>query len=292
MARFPEMKTWLTTEVQLAADGTYVHVLGKELDAAQRPAHLPRIRAIVSRAHDDARARLRRLATGSLDPLPGTAKSDAVDGYPQRLHIQTLKGYFGEILAGLAAEHLHSSDEQRWEVPAHLFRFHLVEFQQLAVMAQTGDGAGIRPGRTGDDCLAFRRDVNGRILAALFCEAKCTADHDADLINKAHEQSSRPNPVPVDLLQLIEVLEDSSDPTAPQWIEGIRQLFWGRPAEGYERQDQITYVAGREPKKAGSKCWIPFDKPHEKYTGGRPLHVFELHLDDVESLIRDVYEVK
>lgn len=290
MTRFPEIRTWLTIDVQRASSGKYEHCLAREQGQQSRTGVLPRLRTVVSKAHDDARQRLRRLATGSLDPLGEASGFDAAEGYPERLHIQTLKGYFGEILAGLAAEHLHS-DSGEWEVPAHLFRFHLVEFQQLAMMAQTGAPAALRPGRTGEDCLAFRRNPDGWIIATLFCEAKCTADHDASMINKAHEQSSLSNLIPVDLLQLIAVLEESTDPAAAQWVEGLRRLLLKGPPEGYERRDQVTYVAGRKPAQKGRTSWIPPNKPHQKYTGGRRLHVFELHLDDVEDLINNVYEV-
>ncbi len=254
---------------------------------------MPQLRVLISNAHEDARLRLRRLASGSLDPLAEPDERDPADGYPQRLHIQTLKGYFGEILAGAAAENLHPFGIKDWEVPAYLFRFHLVEFQQLDMMDQTGADAELRPGRTGDDCLAFSRDADGNIVAVLFCEAKCTADHDAGLIADAHEKSSLPNLLPVDLLQVIDVLEDSADAAAARWVDALRRFYFKGPNPGsdYERFDQITYICGRSPVRPGLKSWISSDKPHVKYTATRRLHVAEIHLSDVEALIKDAYGV-
>ncbi len=289
MSSFPEIKSWLTVTVQTDAGGRYQHALGQE-NGAKRSTVLPRLQVLVSSAHEDARNRLRRLANGSLDPLGAPSPKDPADGYPERLHIQTLKGYFGEIVAGAVAENLCPFGKE-WKVPAYLFRFHLVEFQQLAMMNQTGASAKLRPGRTGDDCLAFLRDSNGDIVAVLFCEAKCTSDHDSGLIGDAHEKSSLPNLLPVDLLQVIEVLEDSTDPAAAGWVEALRSLNLKgpTPAAPYERFDQVTYVCGQKPVRV--KTWIPSGNPRPMYAGGRRLHVAEIQLSDVEELVKKVYGV-
>jgi hypothetical protein len=291
MSKFSGITSWLTVTVQTDAAERYQHALAEE-NGADRSTILPGLQVLVSSAHEDARKRLRLLANGSLDPLGAPGSKDPADGYPQRLHIQTLKGYFGEILAGAVAENLNPFGIKDWEVPAYLFRYHLVEFQQLALMIQTGADAKLRPGRTGDDCLAFRRDKSGDIVAVLFCEAKCTADHDAGLIGDAHEKSSLPNLLPVDLLQIIEVLEDSSEAGAKSWVNALRSLYFKgpNPAAPYERFDQVTYVCGRKPA-SGGKSWIPSGKPHAKYTGGRRLHVAEIQISEVEELIKKVYGV-
>jgi hypothetical protein len=291
MSRFSEITSWLTVTVQTDAGGRYQHALGQE-NGANRSTILPALQVLVSGAHEDARKRLRRLASGSLDPLSAPGPKDPADGYPERLHIQTLKGCFGEILAGAVAEDLKPFGIEAWEVPAFLFRYHLVEFQQLAMMNQTGAGAKLRPGRTGDDCLAFLRDSKGDIVAVLFCEAKCTADHDAGLIGEAHEKLSLPNLLPVDLLQLIEVLGDSTEAGAKDWVNALRSLYFKgpNPAAPYERFDQVTYVCGRKPVRGG-KSWIPSTTPHDKYTGGRRLHVAEIQISEVEELVKKVYGV-
>jgi hypothetical protein len=292
MGTFPQMSTWLSVVKQRSGDGRYEHALARENQAA-RAAALPRLKLLVDRAHDDARTRLRNLAGLSLDPLGEEKVVDAANGYPEQLHIQTLKGYFGEVMAGLAAENLHPFEHDDWEVPVHLFRYHLVEFQQLDLMHQTGDDAKLRPGRTGDDCLAFRRNGSGDVIAVLFCEAKCTKDHDAGLIADAHEKSSLANLLPVDLLQVIEVLRDSKDAKAERWIDALRKLYLkgSHPGAGCERVDQITYVCGQQPVLKGKITWISTDKPHVKYTAGRRLHVAELQLSTIEELVKSAYGV-
>lgn len=292
MTKFPEISAWLEIDVQTSTTGRYEHVLGRE-NRANRDASLTILKSIVSEAHDDARRRLRSLVGDSLDPLGETDCRDPADGYPEKLHMQTLKGYFGEVFAAVVAENLSPFGHSDWEVPAHLFRFHLVEFQQLDLMYQTGDEANLRPGRTGDDCLAFRRNDCGDIVASLFCEAKCTKLHRSKLIDEAHEKSSLPNSLPVDLVQLIEVLSESSVEGAADWVNALRKLYWSRPKPvgGYERLDQVTYICGKRPKKQAKETWIPTDKPHAKYTAARRLHVAEIQLRDVEELIKQVYGV-
>ena len=65
---------------------------------------------------------LRRLASGSLDPLTLKSLTNEIlrIPYPQRLHIQTLKGYFWrDKLAGAAAENLHPFGIKDWGLPAY-----------------------------------------------------------------------------------------------------------------------------------------------------------------------------
>lgn len=292
MATFPEISTWLTVDLKRSKDGKYEHVLGRE-DAEARPQIIPVLKEVIAAAHEDARRRLRALAGPSLDPLGEDSARDPAEGYPQKFRMKTLKGYFGEVMAGLIAENLGAFGHDGWEVPAYLFRFHLVEFQQLDFMAQTGEEAKTRPGRTGDDCLAFRRDDNGNIVAALLCEAKCTASHNSTLIAKAHKTSSYRNLRPVDLLQLIEILLDAEGEEAKRWVRALRQLYHRDPKSGvaYERLDQITYVCGSRPKQKGRNCWICTDKPHAHYTARRRLQVAEIHLDGVEELIKEAYVI-
>jgi hypothetical protein len=197
-----------------------------------------------------------------------------------------LKGYFGEVLAFMLAESYAPCRLSDWEVPCFLFRFHMVAFQQLELASMGGAIAAAFPGRTGDDALAFRRDSRGRILAVLCCEAKCTSDHDSSQIAEAHQKVSQPGPV--DILQLIEVLQDSSDPASSNWIIALRhfreQLITGQ----FERKNLVCYVCGRRPVR--SPTWIPKTSPHAAYTSRhQSLEAIEVHLENVDATIAAVY---
>lgn len=236
------------------------------------------------RAHDDAVRRLQRLIGLSLHPAG--VDPAAPNGYPHGLPLGTLQGSFGEIIAGMCAEHGSPSGYDDWEVPAFLLRTHLVAFQQLERSGQTDDLPNAIPGRTGDDCLAFRRTEDMQIVAVLYCEAKCTLDHDSALISSAHGRAASSI---VDLLQIIEVLQLGETPEATRWIDALRilrlQLF-SEPTR-ISRHDAVVYVHKRGPVR--NQTWIPTDQPHQNYTAGRPLDSFEIQLSDVSSRISAVY---
>lgn len=175
--------------------------------------------------------------------------------------------------------------ESNWQVPAFLFRFHLVAFQQLEAYRQTNNLPSIAPGRTGDDCVAFQLDSQGRIVRYLYCEAKCTTDHDTHLIDEAHEKVSKA--VPVDLPRFIEILAERSDPVSARWCEALQQLWLSGTGNQCERLDLVSYVCGRAPVQ--KPAWISVDKPHARYVANRRLETVEVHLTDIESLVKSVY---
>lgn len=279
-------KTCLLPEISWSSDRRYRHQLIKARVERHRR-FLNILRQICEQAHADFIRHFRSLAGISLDPL-GEIPNDPCEGYPEQLNHRTLMGYFGEVFAGIIAEHFSPLGESGWEVPLHLFRFHLEAFHQLQTINQSGAEAGIIPGRRGDDCLAFKRNRDGQITHSLMCEAKCTADHDSGAINEAHQKLSSRPPKPVDLLQLVAALKDYSDEDSRQWAESLLQLFLDRPIKDYETCDMVSYVCGRAPIRSTS--WMPTDTPHSSYTGPRRLESVEVQLSDINQLVKEVYK--
>ncbi len=267
----------------LADLGGYRHVRLIE-DVAGRPPGLEALARLVERAHEDAKTYLEDLLAIPLDPL---GEDDVADAYPDALNTLTLQGYLGEILAGVVAENYGPHDVE-WEVPAFLFRFSNAALEGLDRRLQVGGEATRTPGRTGDDCFAFLRDPNGRIVAWLNCEAKCSSDHNAGLIREGHAQLSRAQVRPVSAYQLIDVLRDSELPDADAWIAALR-LFRrdAMRAEPPERADMLVYVCGRAPVQRES--WIPCEAPHDAYRGGRPLEAVEVHFSAFDDVLTTVY---
>jgi hypothetical protein len=149
-------------------------------EPAIRAAGLAALGALTAEAHRDARERLERLMGISLDPLQGVPPDWRP--YPDGLHTSALRGYMGEVLAGVVAEN-HQQHGQPWVVPAFLFRGHQAAYQELERRRQLGGPARPIPGRTGDDALAFQIDEDGGRHRLVMGKAKCTHDHDAGLIN-------------------------------------------------------------------------------------------------------------
>lgn len=286
------MSCWVSTElvawlkVSATGAGEYSHLLLAE-EPPRRDDGLRALAELVREAHRDARERLEDLTSRSLDPLdpsrPATQPS-----YPDSLETTTLQGYLGEVVAGLVAEN-YSPHNRRWRVPAFLFRGHFSAFQALERARQRGVAVAATPGRTGDDALAFELDDDGAIASWLYGEAKCTAGHDAGLISDGHLKLSAPDWLPIDLAQLIEVVERQPTIEARNWAHALRALNFVSESDAPQRFDMLVYVCGRKPIQAGRDAWMSTGAAHESYTGGKPLAAVEVHLDDFVTVIATVY---
>jgi hypothetical protein len=290
------LTNWLKDELTPSQDNRYRHRRLEE-QLPHRTDVIEELKALINEAHEDARNYLRRIhgLENTLDPLgeeltPGTG-CFIIDEYPRRLPIDTLKGYFGEIFAGVIAENFDPLGED-WIVPAFLFRYHTLAFDLLDQMRQGAKTSERLVGRHGDDCLAFQRDENGRIVQSLACEAKCTPDHQKGMVDEAHIKASSEVLVPTSVSQVIAVLQHyaESNADAATWVDALRQLLTvttGTP--GYERCDLVSYICGLPPVQTTTEV-IPISAPHKNYTGSRRLEAVEVHLHDVEGLIEQIYD--
>lgn len=281
-----KISTWLQyTLVGTNRNKSYRHTLLKE-DQSHHCEVIQELRQYVQDAHEDARRHFMSLAYDSLNPFEEQAEDDPIKGYPEKLHLQTLKGYFGEIFVAIVAQYFSPLEVANWEVPAFLFGLHRVAFQHIETINKTGGEVKHQPGRTGDDCLAFQRDSSGKIIRVLYCEAKCTADHDSDMISDAYEKVDQS--VPVDFSAYMEVLKERSGASAKQWVDAIRKV-WLEKKPSYERCDLVSYVCGRHPKR--KITWHLESEPYKNYKAKRRLEGVETHLYNVDSLIREVYSI-
>lgn len=289
-AHLTKISDWLKKSIFESAEKKYRYRLLEE-NLEHRDEMIKELQVLVQEAHEDFRQHIRNLLGYSLDPLGEPCTTYPLDDYPRCWPLKTLKGYFGEIFAGVIAEHLNPFN-QDWEIPTFPFRVHTSEFHQLEMWRQTGEEPRTRPGRFGDDFLAFQRNDSGKIVRSLVCEAKCTYRHNKKLIEDAHEKASSKNIVPLDYLKLVEILKDyeDQDSRAHEWVEALRQLqFITKDSPGYERNDLVSYICGLPPTRATTET-IPQDQPHAMYTGGRWLEAVETRLYDVDGLVEAVYQ--
>jgi hypothetical protein len=265
-------------------DRRYRHRLIK-LVKNKRNELISELKTYIQKAHQDAKDCLRKSSV-SLDPLGDTETDYLIQGYPEELPIPTSRGYFGEVFAGLIAEHYAPFDIDTWKVPVFLFRFHEAAFQYLEELRQTGKRKKSTLGRTGDDCLAFQCDDQGQIVRTLYCEAKCLKRHNTEKVADAHEKVSES--VLVDIPQLIRIFRESSDPDASQWLNAMYQLLSKLPLSSDERYDLVSYICNPPTR---TSQYLPIDKPHPSYTASRRLEAVEIHFPDAESVIREVYGI-
>jgi hypothetical protein len=248
----------------------------------------PKLKRYYRQAHADAIRRIRRLLGVDLNPLKSSrSKSSTAMNYPYCMDMTTLKGYFGEVLAYAIVESLGADGKTDWEVPAFLFRYHLTAFQRLEAQRIGGGPTGPVVGRTGDDGLAFRRDrKTGAIVGYIYCEAKCTATHDAGLIADAHEKIKGVGPV--DLMNLFDILLEENTADSLKWLTALRTFRESLPRGTIQRLDFVCYVCGQSP--VNKLSWITQTTPHTSYGAtGRHLDVVEVHFSDIEDKIRQVY---
>jgi hypothetical protein len=253
--------------------------------------------AYVNEAHDDARRRIRHGFEDDLSPFSGRPNDPAAN-YPSLLHRVTLQGYFGETLAGLAVEHWGAHGHMDWVVPAFLFRLHNQEFQHLdTINERLAEGepydpdrmAEQRPGRTGDDCLAFRMNDENTITDVLTLEAKCLSQNSNSKIRDAHQKLAAGLMRPSGIHELISLLDEYETPAAQVWQQALLNIWRG----GYHaivRYDAVAYACGQIRRRpAGRISWMPFDRPHPAYTANRRLEGFEFQFEDLDNVIDIIY---
>lgn len=192
-ARFPEITSWLTVEMQTTSGGRYEYALARE-DGAKRYAIVSRLRVLISDAHEDARLRLRRLLNRSLDPLAEPDKRDPADGYPRRLHIQTLTSDWCSAFFLIALAWYLMRPPLRWianqvtevfpwdEAPRHLLRdrdgaFGPAYIRRIHAMGiATIQLLHVRPGRTDmSSGSSVRLGANASIIRWYSARRTCAA---------------------------------------------------------------------------------------------------------------------
>jgi len=255
--------------------------------------------AYFDEAFDDARGRLRQGFEDDLSPF-NDPNTDPAANYPALLHTGTLQGYLGESLAVLAVEHWGAVGHEDWCVPAVLFRFHYQEFQHLDTINarllageifQPDAVAERRPGRTGDDALAFRIDPTGIITDVLTLEAKCLARNYPSKIKEAHEKLASAGTRPPGVMELVHILDEYETPAAHLWQRALLDL-WKDGYKSAHRYDAVSYACGRVPAQPGRIAWMPSGQPHPAYTVRRRLDGIEFQFADLASVISSVYRVK
>jgi hypothetical protein len=287
------LQAWLVEQPRAPRNGTY-HLRVWREDNSRRAAVQAELLAYFQEALEDARARLRSGFEDDLSPFTDPTLDPAAN-YPRLLHRITLQGYLGETFAALAVEHWDIHGRRDWRVPALLFRYHDVEFQHLERINQrlrsgqqhdSDAPCERRPGRTGDDAIAFVKDATNRITHVLTLEAKCVGSHRAEILNDAHGKLNAGPSVPDSIRELVELLNCYETPEAQAWQEALVKY---RASGGRQvaRYDAVVYVSGNRPQTRAS--WMSAATVNSAYTLSRQMAGLEYHLEDLDGLVNIVY---
>jgi hypothetical protein len=279
----------------MGRNGSYHLRLWRE-DGSMRDTVSTELHAYFQEALEDARTRLRSGFEDQLSPFTGPELDPAVN-YPGMLHRITLQGYLGESFAALAVEHwdIHGRDD--WQVPALLFRFHDVEFQHLERINQRlrdghshdPDAIGEqRPGRTGDDAIAFVKDTSNSITHVLTLEAKCLVNHRSDKLNEAHSKLNAGPSIPDSIRELVELLNHYHTPEAQAWQEALIK-YRASGGRRVARYDGVIYVCGDRPRARDRTSWMSPTAANSAYTLNRQLVGLEYQVNDLNGLVDRIY---
>lgn len=289
-----QLNAWLVNGNAAAGTVRYQLRLWRENRAAL-PTILPEVLQYLEEAFDDARRRLRRGFEDSLSPFNDPSLDPAAN-YPKALHRITLQGYLGETLGVIAVEHWGAGGHQDWKVPAFLFRFHDQEFQHLeeinerlrrGEIHEPDETSQQRPGRTGNDGLAFRMNGQNVITDVMSIEAKCVSTNRTQKIQEAFHKLSVDGPLPSGIRELINILADYDHIAEAQlWQEALIRYR----SSGYlssRRLDGVAYACGRIPV-APRTTWMNAGAPDSSYTATRRIEAMEFQFSDLAGLVQQV----
>jgi hypothetical protein len=292
------LNAWLIDQQLPSSHRRYRLRIWRE-DRAQLNAIRNELSLYMEEAFEDARTRIRRGFEDDLSPF-NDPKTDPAANYPTLLHRVTLQGYLGETLAVIAVEHWGAHGHSDWVVPALLFRLHDQEFQHLeAINERILNGevynpdrvAEQRPGRTGDDAIAFRITDENIITDVLTIEAKCVSRNNNEKIKEAHQKLAAGGSRPSAIRELINIMDEYETPDAARWQEALLKL-WRDGHRNAQRYDSIAYACGRTPARAGRVSWMPDHAPHADYTAARNLEGMEFQFSGLDDLVDFLYRAK
>lgn len=249
---------------------------------------------------EDARSSLREGFEDDLCSYNDPA-SDPAANFPRLLHRVTQQGYLGETLGALAVEHWGAEGYTDWQVPAMLFRFHTVELQHLASINERivnglpfnqDEEAEMRPGRTGDDALAFRMNDAGMITDVLVIEAKCVRMNSNTTIAEAHAKLSTSLLQNCGIRELISILNKYKTDEAKRWRAALLDL-WRSGHTSVDRYDCISYAVGAQPKRPVTReSWMDPNTRHPEYKLKNPLIGLEFQIPDLDGMVDIIYRGK
>ncbi|TCL06284.1 hypothetical protein [Sodalis ligni] len=296
------LDTWLTSvpiTTSISHPTNYSFYLRKEERSALISPFKEEVIAYVDETFDDARTELRVALEDDLSPFDSSNDpDDPAANYPSKLNKVTQQGYFGEILGALAVEHWGAAGKNDWQVPAMLFRYHTTELQHLASINERissgmffdqDDKAEMRPGRTGDDALAFRLNDQGVITDILSIEAKCLGINNNDTLQDAHKKISTTLLRNSGFRELIAILKNYDQSEAKIWYAALLNL-WKDGYKTVNRYNCVSYAVGAPPKKPASKLsWMDSSNPHPAYTISSQLIGLEFHFSGLDDLIKIIF---
>ena len=298
----PDLENWLEQNPSFIKG--YGHLLIEQVNAYDDEL-IARLKEYFESAHLDARMVFHEFIGIGLHPDDNEKRAEV--SYPSSLHLTTLKGFFGEVLAGLLAEGYELVGNKEWIVPIFLFRFHDDAKKYLFTLIRDPDQQRQTIGRLGTDFIGISIDDDGEVDRLISGEAKWrkrlskSSVDDIMLGPKIKGKQDRVeskgvwaelnkevNP-PNGLRELQIALKEVDPEGYAETILSMDKQLSAFNATTVPKTDLVVIVGEANRNRNKGECNLDFDQVPKEYLAGNDLQVVEVVLNDGENLIQDLY---
>lgn len=299
---------WL--EEHPSTNGNFGHLLllQKDVDgAAIRDA----LRPYFESAHLDARQVFHDDIGIDLHPDAGVGGTPPLE-YPRCLPSTTLRGLFGEVMAGLVTESYELVGKHEWCVPIFLFRYHEDARNYLFTLARDPERKRQAIGRLGSDFIGLLLGDGGAVIRFIAGEAKWRKTLTPSVVDavmygkkiddpeggeeKVHSGKGVWNdvnndpPVPIGVRQLMRLLQEHDPDGYDAAILSMERALVLNNPEPLARTDLIIVVGNGAATRDKMDCLLPFKGMPAEYTAGHDLQLVEVVLKNGHKLIDELYQ--
>ena len=301
------LEEWLAKYPSTNDDGDYGHLL-LEQKGEYKQSLIDALREYFESAHLDAREYFH--AEIGIDLHPDAEDEGAHAQYPNCLPLTTIRGLFGEVIAGLITESYDFVGGHKWSVPIFLFRYHADVEKFLFNLARDGSRTRAVFGRFGSDFLGLSLDKDGLVVRFIAGEAKWrkklqssvveellsgkwVEDADGNRVRSGKgiwHEVNKDTPVPHGLRQLQRLLQECDPDRYSGAIFSIDKALIVKGMEPIPRTDLVLIAGNDVPSRKERTSLIPWEEIPSEYTAGNNLQVVEIFLNNGEELIDAIYD--
>jgi hypothetical protein len=291
-----------------AGSGAYGHLLLEQTNLPVDDALLGQLRPYFESAHMDARDVFHKAARISLHPEADARGAHAT--YPNCLPPKTVRGLFGEVMAGLIAEAYSLVGTKTWKVPIFLFRYHGPVDRYIFDLVRDPKRVKEIHGRPGNDFIGLELAADGSVTAFIAGEAKWRADLQPSTLTTIMKGTGEGRgaarvynddgvwndintalAVPQGLQQICDLLKIKDRDGHAATILSLDKVLLDEGTPLPPRTDLVLIAGNRAKSRAVGSAYLPTTAPPADYTAKRPLQIVELVMSNGEHLIDRLYKV-
>ena len=252
-------------------------------------------------AHFDAREYFHDYI--GIDLYPGAISPKTAVSYPRSLSLETRRGLFGEVLAGLLTESYTYIGEHTWIVPVFLFRDHQDVRNYLFELDQNPHLERKTLGRQGTDFVGISLNCAGDVVRVISGEAKWRTTLNKSVVETLllgkkrngsgkgiwQDLNNEPN-LPIGVRQLQEILKLKAPEKFDKIILCLQKALLSKKTIPLPKTNLIVIAGNRNAERNPGDCYISKSKMPSEYTSRNDLQIVEVVFEKGETLIDVIYE--